>query len=480
MVEKIKKPLICTLQVLHHEDHRRRAGELFEEDPPPGEQLLPPEVGTGCTDADQAGETGKDVFPQSGVRHELDEAGGKALAGDRGRVLLGDPESLAHHLRQGPEGDHVPVGEATPPVPPHRRRQTVDVLLELPAETGLTHSRRSAHGDEARRPAVHAGVERLFQHSELGVAAGKGGFEPVETLRATETREHLLGPPQPHRPRLPLQIGLTGVREADRPPRHAPCGLVHEDRAGRSDALYPGRRVDRVAEHHSLGNLADRDRHLARDDAGPSPEVGDVGVPPEILDGANDVEGCPDGPLGVAFGRHRRAQIAITASPMNFSTTPPKRAITVWAASKYRERSSRTSSGSCASASGVKPTRSTNRTEQTRRSASGTELSADTVVVAWAAREPCGSPSLGVSRAPQMRQKGFPSDNAAPHAAHVRPTGVPQFSQKRLSSGRSHWQDEQRKNASISPPELKACDCGSTRLGAGGDGGGASVVFVLV
>ena len=62
---------------------------------------------------------------------------------------------------------------------------------------------------------------------------------------------------------------------------------------------------------------------------------------------------------------------AMTASPMNFSTTPPYRPITVRATSKYRDSSSRTASGSRASASGVNPTTSQNSTEHTRRSATG-------------------------------------------------------------------------------------------------------------
>jgi len=64
-------------------------------------------------------------------------------------------------------------------------------------------------------------------------------------------------------------------------------------------------------------------------------------------------------------------QTAITASPMNFSTTPPYRPMTVRAAAKYRDSSSRTASGSRASDIGVKPTTSQHSTEQTRRSATG-------------------------------------------------------------------------------------------------------------
>jgi hypothetical protein len=64
-------------------------------------------------------------------------------------------------------------------------------------------------------------------------------------------------------------------------------------------------------------------------------------------------------------------QTAITASPMNFSTTPPYRAITVRATAKYSDNNSRTASGSQASDSGVNPTKSQNNTEHTRRSAVG-------------------------------------------------------------------------------------------------------------
>jgi hypothetical protein len=60
---------------------------------------------------------------------------------------------------------------------------------------------------------------------------------------------------------------------------------------------------------------------------------------------------------------------AITASPMNFSTNPPYRPITVRDTTKYSDSNSRTASGSRDSDNGVNPTRSQNNTEHTRRSA---------------------------------------------------------------------------------------------------------------
>ena len=58
----------------------------------------------------------------------------------------------------------------------------------------------------------------------------------------------------------------------------------------------------------------------------------------------------------------------MTASPMNFSTVPPKRSMSALTRSWYGRRVARTSSGSARSERSVKPTRSTNRTETTFRS----------------------------------------------------------------------------------------------------------------
>ncbi len=59
---------------------------------------------------------------------------------------------------------------------------------------------------------------------------------------------------------------------------------------------------------------------------------------------------------------------AITASPMNFSTVPPRRSSSSRSRAKYGVRVARTSSGSSCSLLLVKPTRSANRTVMTFRS----------------------------------------------------------------------------------------------------------------
>src|ERR1700722_5212224 len=109
------------------------------------------------------------------------------------------------------------------------------------------------------------------------------------------------------------------------------------------------------------------------------------------------------------------------------------------ARSKYWVRSSRTLSGSRCSANGVNPTKSTNSTEQRRRSATTTIESSS---------EPeesrIDAPSyIGVDTTfePQFAQNGLPSMSSDPHDEQSWAMAAPQFAQNRLPSGVSPWHD---------------------------------------
>ena len=118
---------------------------------------------------------------------------------------------------------------------------------------------------------------------------------------------------------------------------------------------------------------------------------------------------------------------AITASPMNFSTTPPYRPITVRARSKYCDSSSRTASGSRDSDNGVNPATSQNNTEHTRRSATGTRPPLGAIDGATGATDP-GSGSW-YPHARQNRSPGRPghhtTDTPPPGHRTQRRTGRP-------------------------------------------------------
>src|SRR5580658_7497849 len=121
---------------------------------------------------------------------------------------------------------------------------------------------------------------------------------------------------------------------------------------------------------------------------------------------------------------------AITASPMNFSTTPPYRPTIVRATSKYPDSSSRIASGSRDSDSGVNPATSQNSTEHTRRSATGPALpAADDAVTGD------GDPAEDASGYPHDGQNRWPWELGSPHDGH-RPSGVPQSAQNRSPSPR--------------------------------------------
>ena len=104
---------------------------------------------------------------------------------------------------------------------------------------------------------------------------------------------------------------------------------------------------------------------------------------------------------------------AITASPMNFSTVPPKASISKRRRAKYGCRIARTSSGSRRSARLVNPAMSTKSTVTTRRSS-------------VAAR--CG---FACNAAPHWVQKLTVKGLVRPHAGQTRRTTPPQDPQKR-------------------------------------------------
>ena len=120
-------------------------------------------------------------------------------------------------------------------------------------------------------------------------------------------------------------------------------------------------------------------------------------------------------------------QTAMTASPMNFSTTPPYRPITVRATPKYADNSSRTASGSRASDSGVNPTTLQNSTEHIRRSAADSRAGG---------KAGAGAGAASKRVAPHRRQKRFPGVSGSPQVGQPPPTGAPQSPQKRSPSAK--------------------------------------------
>ena len=154
---------------------------------------------------------------------------------------------------------------------------------------------------------------------------------------------------------------------------------------------------------------------------------------------------------------------------MNFSMVPPCRSTIARAVSKYRDSSSRTSSGSrCLGEACVNPTRSANSTDTIRRSAAGSIRGA-------------GGPSIGDPQAPQYRSSG---SLAVPHAGHRASSGVPQLPQNRRPARFSAPQELHTMRRSVLHDEmtvprlpvivaLLAASCGPS-VGVPGGGGGSA------
>ena len=328
VVQEVQQPGVGVLGVLDQQHHRlhspraaRRTAATRRTVPP---ATARPRRPPSDRDAEQAAQPGPDVGPLGRVGHEPVQPVGQLGRGDLGRVFLGDAQPLADDLGQRPERHPLAVGQAPAPVPPHLLGQAVGVLLELPAQPGLAHPGRAGDQHQPRHPPFRRGVEQLLDRAQLRVPAGQRRLQPVDPLDAAHPGQHPGRPPQPLRLRLALQPVLPGVGEPDRAGRQPLRRRVDQDLTRLRGRLDPGRGVHRVPGHHPLTDRAQRDRDLAGHHARPRrqpghPRLGTQLGSPLPPDPARPGPPVPHLPRSAAGVPHT----AITASPMNFSTTPP-------------------------------------------------------------------------------------------------------------------------------------------------------------
>ncbi len=134
---------------------------------------------------------------------------------------------------------------------------------------------------------------------------------------------------------------------------------------------------------------------------------------------------------------------AMTASPMNFSTVPPYRAITCRHVSKYCESRSLTSSGSRFSERAVNPTRSANSTETRRRSDTGGAVTAAAI-------------RAGAAAIPGPTAPAAARESDAPHSPqnlNLGSFGLPQFGQ--ATTRAAPHSPQNLRSAGLSVPQLE-------------------------
>ena len=293
VVDEVDQARVRVVEVLEDQDHRRRRGEALEERPPGADELLRRDA---RLDAEQGQEGGLDPAPLLLVLDDLADLLGDLLAGRCLVVGLAQAAAGADHLAQRPEADPVAVGRAAALVPPDRVGQAVDVLEELPGQPGLAEAGRADDADEAGAALAGRGVEHVLEEPELLVAADERGLERVLAV-ATAGLGHDPGrAPGLDRRLLALEVLLAGLLEGDRLAGGALGRLADEDRARLGDALESRRGVDEVAGDHALVRGAEGDGGFAGQDAGPGLDSWS-----QRLDGVDELEAGPDGPLGVVL-----------------------------------------------------------------------------------------------------------------------------------------------------------------------------------
>ena len=144
-------------------------------------------------------------------------------------------------------------------------------------------------------------MEDLLDQTQLRSAADVGCLQSVGTLATATVGHHGPRRPQGHGVGLALEDIRADVLEGDCGMREEAGGFIDPDLAGGGDGLDAGGGVDRVAGNHALGDSADGDGDLAGDDADPHVEPGDAGFVAQGVDGVDDLQPGPNGPLGVVL-----------------------------------------------------------------------------------------------------------------------------------------------------------------------------------
>ena len=206
------------------------------------------------------------------------------------------------HLAERPEADALAVGRAPPDMPVGRVDHAVDVLRELPAETGLADAGGADDRDESGAPFAARRMEQVLEQAQLIVAADERCLKRLRPVASTELRDDPERPPGRHRDRLALERLLARFLERDR----ARCGavgrLADEDRARRRGGLEARGRVHEVARDHALVRRSERDRRFAGQDTGTG-----LDGRPERADGVDELKGGPHGPLSIVLVSRRCA-----------------------------------------------------------------------------------------------------------------------------------------------------------------------------
>ena len=115
----------------------------------------------------------------------------------------------------------------------------VDVLVELPPETGLADAGGAVDGDQSRPSLLRGGMEQLLDQPELTVAAAERRFQSVDPPCTANCGYDLPRLEQALRLGLPLELVHAPVVVQDRGGGQLARLLVDPNVTGCSTRLHP-------------------------------------------------------------------------------------------------------------------------------------------------------------------------------------------------------------------------------------------------
>lgn len=231
VLDKVEQARIRPVHVLEHHRHRVGIGQPFEEQSPGAEELLL-RARLALLEPKQMRQPRLNEPPLLGI-YDVFGQRRLQLGYRRGRCLvLRDPASHPHHVRQRPVRNPLAVSKAAAAMPQGRPRQPVHVLEELPPQPRLADSGDPGHRHEIRPPLFRRGVEQLLQQPQLTVAPHERCLQPLCLQRASPSGDNSQSAPQRHQPRLALQLEIARRLIHQRLVSRAPCRV--------SDCTLPG------------------------------------------------------------------------------------------------------------------------------------------------------------------------------------------------------------------------------------------------
>ena len=187
-------------------------------------------------------------------------------------------------------------------MPPDPVGEPVHVLEELPRQPCLADAGGPEHADQPGPALAHRGMQQILEQAQLVGATNERRFEHVRPATTPDLGHHAHGSPRGDGRGPALDRVLASRFERDRARRRPLRALADQDRPGGGRRLQPAGGVDEVPGDHPLVRRPERDRGLARQDAGAGGHPG-----PQRGHGVDELQSRPDRALSVVLVRDRRA-----------------------------------------------------------------------------------------------------------------------------------------------------------------------------